>query len=198
MQIQSIQSVSQYISPTVNVSGDENVIAFSDILSKETEKKPQESSLKKALSLETVYGISPGKGNSISLDELQTNGEKFLKEFNEKIQADFVLYGFDLDHDIQLTVGRSGEILVKNDHPDKAKIEKYFADHPELGNEYRKITNIFSLVANGREASEFQAAYMKNPRAAVVQYAYLFNSDLAADMEIKHGEAEIIYNRVFN
>ncbi|MNT39376.1 hypothetical protein D3C72_1756170 [compost metagenome] len=77
-----------------------------------------------------------------------------------------------------------GRVVVVGDHPQKARIEQIFADDDQLSNAFRKASSLAHLVAASEAAMPFHAAYAVDPKAAVAQYAHLFNTKLA--MTVSH------------
>jgi len=83
----------------------------------------------------------------------------------------------DMSKEIRLGTDSNGRVIVINNHPDKAKIEKIFEERGDLSNIFRKISSLDGLVKRSNVFSAFQQAYSKNPKAAVAQFSFLFNND---------------------
>jgi len=153
------------------------------------------SGLAGKLGIEGIFGYTPKTPGVINIDELEYYGRKFLDEYNADLQNIFRENNIDTGKPINLENASDGSIVVTNNHPDKAKIEELFKENQEIGNEYKKINNMFTMAAEGREASEFQEAYSRNPDAAVAQYSYLFNTRLEGTIRISDKAAEIFFHR---
>jgi hypothetical protein len=149
--------------------------------------------------LPSLFGFEPETPGIITGEEIYEHACEYLEQFNEKIHSIFREHGIDTSIGIDLgTAYGTGDIVVKSHHPDKDKIEAIFRENPELGNEYRKITSMLEIVETARDASAFQAAYSRNPKLAVMQYAYLFDTHLEATMHIEDGRSEVTFERKRN
>jgi hypothetical protein len=115
-------------------------------------------------------------GNN-TLDGIQSAADQLLSSIQSELSKLFKDNGIDTSKEIDLQVDSNGQVIVANDNPQKAQIEKLFKDDPSLRNAYVQFTATSELAAAAREASAFQAAYAKDPTAAVAQYSYLFDSN---------------------
>jgi hypothetical protein len=77
-----------------------------------------------------------------SAGDILTNRTEAL---TEKLTEAFKALNVDLDFAVHLSVGRFGQISA--DGPWRAKIEKLFADDPDLAKELRTVTTMSSLKA---------------------------------------------------
>ncbi len=147
------------------------------------------------LGIEGLFSYAPKIPGVINIEELEEYGRKFLDVYNTKLQNIFKESGIDSKEPVDLKTAKDGSIVVANSHPDKIKIEKLFKENAELGNEYKKINNMLTVAAAGREASKFQEAYAKNQEAAVAQYDYLLTTRLEGMTRISDKGAEIFFHR---
>ncbi len=129
-------------------------------------------------------GIETSDG--ISLDELGGLLRKKSAALKEDLDSLFERAGIDGADEICLTVGYDGSVLVKGEHPDKANIEKLFADDPELSNRFREVSGLAEIIRAGQEGVEFQKAYAQNPIAAVEQYSYLFSGNYQPQFNLSY------------
>jgi hypothetical protein len=153
------------------------------------------SGLTGKLGIEGLFGYIPKIPGVINIEELEKYGRKFLHVYNTKLQNIFKESGIDSREPVDLKTAQDGSIVVANSHPDKIKIEKLFKENAELGNEYKKINNMLTMAAAGRESSKFQEAYAGNPKGAAAQYSHLFNTRLEGMMRISDKGAEIFFHR---
>ncbi|MDF9409343.1 hypothetical protein L7E55_13425 [Pelotomaculum isophthalicicum JI] len=130
--------------------------------------------IKKAGLLKSLFRHS--NGNVITINDLKAELKEDKESFLSRTNKLFSDNGIDTSKEISLSTDTNGKIIVTNDHPDKAKIEKIFEEESDLANLFRKISGLDSLVRHSDVAIAFQKAYSKDPIAAVAQYAYLFNS----------------------
>jgi len=125
-----------------------------------------------------------------SLDILDGFSPEALQEKSTALKEDLdVLFeraGIDTSAEINLTTGYDGSVLVSGDNPDKVKIEKLFADNPELANRFREVSGMASMIRACQEGIEFQKAYAQDPQAAVEQYSYLFNDNYQPQFNLSY------------
>jgi len=129
--------------------------------------------IKKAGLLKSLF--RHGSGNVITINDLKAELKEDKESFISRTNKLFSANGIDMSKEISLSTDTNGKIIVTNDHPDKAKIEKILEQESDLANLFRKISGLDSLVRHSDVAIAFQKAYSKDPIAAVAQYAYLFN-----------------------
>jgi hypothetical protein len=110
-----------------------------------------------------------------TLDGIQGAADQLRSNMQTELSKLLKDNGIDTSKEIKLQVDSNGQVIVANDNPQKAQIEKLFKDDPSLRNDFVKFNSTSELAAAVQEASAFQAAYAKNPNAAVAQYSYLFD-----------------------
>lgn len=121
-------------------------------------------------------------GGTVSFKDLH---QQSLSSVRGRLQALFDENDIDTTRPIDLQVGPDGRLIVANDHPQKAEIEELVNSNETLRNEFARLSSLTRLIAAGREAAEFQAAYAKDPRAAVAQYSYLFDSAIQPTVTLR-------------
>jgi hypothetical protein len=148
-------------------------------------------------SLEKLFGFQPKQKGRITIDELLEQGTRQLDEFNRVIKRLF--YENDIDTSLPIELGSqygTGETIVTNNHPDKEKIDQIFREHPEMSNNFKRISNMLEMAELGKESTKFQQAYRQNPQQAVEQYGYLFNTKLTSTILLEDGQAQILFERI--
>jgi hypothetical protein len=130
---------------------------------------------------------TPGQ-TSISLEEIEEGLERKRTELTGNINALFQKNDISATPPVELTSDGAGNIRVKGDHPDKEKIERLFADNPDLANDFRCASAQASLVKAGKEHLEFAKEYAKNPEAAVGKYGSLFSALKNDEFSLLFGE----------
>lgn len=115
-------------------------------------------------------------GNTITLDDLRADAEDAKAEFRANFRKALSEAGIDESQPIVLRSDSQGAVRVANDSPDKAAIEKVLRDNPQLASQFQLADTRASMVTACEDAMAFQAAYAKNPQAAVVQYSYLWSN----------------------
>lgn len=121
-------------------------------------------------------GIDFTPGKAITLDDMKAGLDKIRTSFENRANRLFLQNGIGTNPPAELTSDSEGNVCVKGDHPQKAKIEQLFADHPDLANDFRGVSGLSSFIKAGEEHVEFAAEYARNPYAAVAQYSHLFDS----------------------
>jgi hypothetical protein len=81
-------------------------------------------------------------GLTLSFDEILTQRSDAL---SAKLSADFAHLNVNLDAAVRLQVDKFGNVTTEG--PWKKKIEKLFADHPELAKELKAVAGLNSLKA---------------------------------------------------
>lgn len=142
--------------------------------------KPGETLSEKLIPSSLFWGA--GKTNSGSIDE---NAEKAFGIFKNHLSEFMLNEGIEADPPIELNVAYDGRVVLKNDHPDREKIENFINDNSELRNLYVGVTSAKNLVAIGKESAEFQKRYAVDPKAAVAEFAHLFSGKYQYNTNLK-------------
>ncbi|MCW2237848.1 hypothetical protein [Azospirillum canadense] len=74
----------------------------------------------------------------------------------EAMNRRFAVADVDTSVPVQLDIASDGRILVRGDHPDKAKIERLFAEDPDFADQYREVAGAQAFLAAGRVTERFQ------------------------------------------
>lgn len=132
-----------------------------------------------------------------TIPEMERAQEQAALNVEGKLTVLFAEHGIDTSKEIRLQMAGDGRVIVANDHPQKAEIEKFFTDDESLRNEFARMSGLTDLLASAQEAIAFQKAYAKNPQAAVEQYWYLFDSamDASVSMRIAGNQFQTLYER---
>jgi hypothetical protein len=124
-----------------------------------------------------IFSLLTQSSDAATLNSFQTAADRLRADLQAKLSELFKEKGIDTSKEIDLQVGSDGQVIVANDNPQKAQIEKLFKDNPSLRDEFVQFTAVSELVAAGRESQAFQEAYAQDPVTATTKYSYLFNSD---------------------
>jgi hypothetical protein len=85
-------------------------------------------------------------GDKVSFQTLLSYRDKLQEEFTAGIRKGLQEAGVADDANFRLVSGPNGSgIQVITDHPDKALIEKYIKDHPELVRQFEKLQSLHKL-----------------------------------------------------
>jgi Mg2+ and Co2+ transporter CorA len=102
------------------------------------------------------------------------NIEEITKEYKAELKRELKAQGVDMDTEFKLSTGSDGSVYVVGDHPDKAKIEQYFKDNPEMRDRFVEIEVHTKLKKAIELHMEFVKEYEKDPEAAVAKYFPMF------------------------
>jgi len=83
--------------------------------------------------------------SSVTFNDLLEYRDILTAEFSKKMEEGLKAAGVADDADFRISLNADGEIEVKSNHADKAKIEKYFADNPDLAADYQEIESLSKL-----------------------------------------------------
>jgi hypothetical protein len=161
-----------------NSSGD-----ISDILDLSPQAQAAADQLNSSTETSLLSRLSDLFGGD-TIESIQEAADEAFAGVKAKLDKLFKENGIDTSKEIKLQVGADGNVIVASDHPQKAEIEQLFKDNPDLRDEYVKFTALSELAAAACEAVAFQAAYAKDPQAAIAQYEYLFNDSTKGTLSL--------------
>ncbi len=139
------------------------------------------------------------------IENLKSRGEMLSQVLQMKLQSfqsDFInqakTAGIDTTQPVELKKGETGELLVSNNHPDKAKIEQLLAQDEDLAKKFQDISKMAGLSQalqslsgekSGSPMSMFAALYAKQSQGE--QAAKTVNPDR---MSLKIDEASASFS----
>ena len=123
-----------------------------------------------------------GRTNSGSIDE---NADKALAIFQKHLQRFMLSENIKTDPAVELDIGGDGKVGLRNDHPDREKIENFINQNSEIRNLYVGVVSAKNLVAIGKESAKFQQRYAVDPQAAVSEFAHLFSGRYQYNSSLK-------------
>jgi len=89
-------------------------------------------------------GTGPAGGVMIHEKDLQRVADQSLAEFKRSLKDAFKDAGVDTNQPIRLESDGNGGVTVVGHHPDRDKIEKIFAENPDLAAKFQAISQRFS------------------------------------------------------
>lgn len=101
-----------------------------------------------------------GKNGNVTFGQISAYKTKLEKEYGEKVEADLKKLGVDPNIKFQLKIGEDGKMEVISDHADKAKVQKYFDDNPDMVKKYKEIQSLADLEA-ARKAMQISPTEMR-------------------------------------
>ncbi len=124
-------------------------------------KKPQKPSYTKPSSTTswlqaavsaTMAGMGLGPTDKVTFSTIVAYRDQMQKDFDEKVKQGLKEAGVSEDTNFQLVSGPEGGIKVICDNEEeKAKIEKFFKDNPELVKDFEKIQALNNVEAMRKE-----------------------------------------------
>ncbi|MFP5500968.1 MAG: hypothetical protein ACLGIN_00675 [Candidatus Sericytochromatia bacterium] len=122
--------------------------------------------------------LGTAKLGPITMTDMKAARDEALAFVKSRLTTRLSEAGVDTRQPFELGIGYDGQVYVRGDHPDKARIEAIFKEDPVLRNELAKTFSLSAIMKAGEEAIAFQKAYAENPEAAVARFAHLFNQTM--------------------
>jgi len=105
--------------------------------------------------------ISPSASGKLTFSAVEEYRKQLEEEFSAKVREDLTKLGVDKDVEFRVvTDEKTGGVSVITDSPDKAKIEKYFKDNPDMVKQFQKIQTLSNLE-KARKAEGYSAQDIK-------------------------------------
>lgn len=112
---------------------------------------------------ETLNAMGLGSNDSVRFNQILQYRNKIAAGFESKVKNDLKNLGVDEKVNFKLVMGEDGGIDVITDHEDKAKIEKYFKDNPDMVKLFQQIQSL----TNVEEARKAQGIDVKSIRQRI-------------------------------
>lgn len=112
---------------------------------------------------QTLTAMGLGSNDSVSFNQILQYRNQIASGFESKVKSDLKTLGVDENVNFKLVTGEDGGIEVITDHEDKAKIEKYFQDNPDMVKLFQQIQSL----TNVEEARKAQAIDVKSVRQRI-------------------------------
>ncbi|WP_022660699.1 hypothetical protein [Paucidesulfovibrio longus] len=92
--------------------------------------------------------VPVGSSGKLSFADVMDYRDKLRNEFEAIAKEDLEALGVDTERDFSLSYNATtGKVTVDSSHPDKAIIDKYFEDTPEMTEAFAKIVTLSKLTA---------------------------------------------------
>lgn len=99
---------------------------------------------------------------SFSFADVEKYRQSLESQFAEAVRSDLTEMGVDPDIQFNLVLDASGNLQVVTDHADKAVIEQYFADNPEMVDVFKHIQALSNLKKAQSRSPDQAAEFSKN------------------------------------
>lgn len=114
-----------------------------------------------ALQLRSLFNsMGVSGGSQMSFASLQKYRESLETSFSDTVRKDLTALGVDKDIEFRLTSDGQGGVNVVSSHADKAKVEKYFKDHPDMVAKFNDIQALTGLD-QARKAQQLSPAALR-------------------------------------
>lgn len=128
-----------------------------------------------ALQLRSLFeGMKLSGGSQVSFASLQKYREGLEASFSETVRKDLLALGVDKDIEFRLASDGQGGVSVVSNHADKAKVEKYFKDNPDMVAKFNDIQALTGLDQT-RKAQQISPAALRT-RIQMESMALWFDS----------------------
>lgn len=95
----------------------------------------------------------PSSGSKLSFQDVIDYRDQLQDEFEAIAKEDLSALGVDTDRDFTLSYdANTGKVTVDSSHPDKALIDAYFEQTPEMTEAFAKIVSLSKLTATAEDA----------------------------------------------
>ncbi|MUM77959.1 hypothetical protein GKC30_09965 [Pseudodesulfovibrio sp. F-1] len=94
-----------------------------------------------------LANIPKSNGNKLTFQDVYDYRDSHKKEWSERFEEDMQKLGVDTSIEIKLSLnGAKGTVTAQNGHPDKAVIDKYFVDNPEMAEKFEEGVQLSKLT----------------------------------------------------
>ncbi|CAK7009157.1 MAG: hypothetical protein DELT_00371 [Desulfovibrio sp.] len=99
---------------------------------------------------------------SFTFSDIEDYRQKLEADFAAAVKSDLAEMGVDEDIEFTLVLDASGNIQVISDHEDKAAVEAYFADNPEMVEVFEHIQALSNLKKSQQKAASLGNSLAKD------------------------------------
>ncbi len=121
--------------------------------------------------------VPKGDDNKLSFQDIDDYRAKLEKEWDESVKADLKKLGVNTEKEFPLSWdAATGKLTVSKEHPDKEKIDKYFASNEDKVAEFQRIIQLGKMTSMSKE--NFTPTQMRqNIQKESMAWWYEDNSD---------------------
>lgn len=99
---------------------------------------------------------------SFTFSDIENYRKTLESQFSSTVRSGLTEMGVDPDIEFNLVLDADGNLKVITDHENKAFIERYFADNPEMGDEFKHIQALSNLKKNQSKSPQAASEYTRN------------------------------------
>lgn len=104
---------------------------------------------------------------SFTFADVENYRKQLETQFSSAVRSDLAEMGVDPDIEFNLVLDANGNLQVVSDHPDKAAVEQYFADNPEMVDVFKHIQALSNLKKNESKSPQAAAEYTRNLKTSL-------------------------------
>ncbi|MDD3000862.1 MAG: hypothetical protein PHF29_03835 [Candidatus Riflebacteria bacterium] len=136
----------------------------------------------KTFSLPLLASFDP---QDFSIEGLEPKIETLSKELEDSFGRFAFMNGISRDPEIELGISPNQNVYVKSPHPDKERIEDFFANNEYARSKINELSSKTQMLDSIKESLEFQRRYAVDPKAAVEEFSHLFNDSYKRTTTVK-------------
>lgn len=102
-----------------------------------------------------------------TFNDVEDYRKNLESEFSKTVRADLKEMGVDPDIAFNLVLDANGNLKVISDHPDKAAVEAYFEDNPEMVDVFKHIQALSNLKKAQSRAPDQAAELTRNMKLSL-------------------------------
>ncbi len=96
--------------------------------------------------VEELLADVPKQGDKLTFADIKSYRENRLEEFQKTVREGLEALGVDLSKDLNLSYDANSGKVTAGNHPDKAKVERFFESNSELTQEYASLLQLTKLT----------------------------------------------------
>ena len=104
---------------------------------------------------------------SFTWDDIEKYRKALEADFTKAVKADLAEMGVDPDIQFTLVMDAYGQVSVVSNHPDKAYIEEYLKDNPEMVDTFKHIQALSNLKRSQQRAAVQGNNFAKDMKASL-------------------------------
>lgn len=145
------------------------------------------AAVKKAMS---TLGL--GANDKVTFATLSAAKEQMEQAFSTKVKADLKKLEVSDDIEFRIVTNAKGGIDVISDHPDKAKVEKYFKDNPEMVSKFQEI-QAMSNIEEARKGAGYSPQAIRQRIQIESMVDWFSGSGQSVQQLMQYSSAESLY-----
>lgn len=113
--------------------------------------------------------------HAVYVEDVRAEYQELLGTFDDRLQDLLREEGIEIGDGFQLQTDAEGRVRVVDDHPQREKIEQLFEKHPDLRDQFARLSSQGSFLRAADVATELARLWDENPLAAARRVQELMN-----------------------